>query len=31
MDSFKSHFFYEVYKEVDMLGDRLAEVELLID
>jgi len=31
MDSFKSYLFHQVYKEVETLGDRLAEVEPLID
>jgi IS5 family transposase len=31
MDSFKSYLFRQAYKEVERLGDRLAEVEPLID
>ena len=31
MDSFKSYLFRQAYKDVEKLGDRLAEVETLID
>jgi len=31
MNLFKSHLFRQVYKDVKTLGDRLAEVELLIN
>ena len=31
MDSFKSYLFRQAYKDVEKLGDRLAEVEPLID
>ena len=31
MDSFKSYLFRQAYKEVERLGDRLAEVEPLVD
>jgi IS5 family transposase len=31
MDSFKSYLFRQTYKEVERLGDRLAEAEPLID
>jgi len=31
MDSFKSYFFRQTYKEVERLSYRLAEVEPLID